>query len=415
MSLLPAVGRNAWERATTVLGAGFLRRVGSLQALKPLSTIGQFPFLRNSVAWVRNASGIFEQQAIDMPLVHFRAGENTPVAVFEPLSVNHIRNPIMQGAVVGTPGTLPNNWQSILGALSANVVGLPIVNGIQCIDIRIFGTSSSSNIQFRFEPNSQIVAANGEAWTNSMYLQYINSTLPPVSATQLIIEMTSVGLLVALGSQAAPISSSSLQSVSFTRTLSGGATVARVNTGLQFNLTNGASYDFTIRIGWPQMEPFNYQTSPMPSNGSAAFTRAVSQFPVNNLQAGGVFGATTGTIVLDIARMVANAAGTAPWVLRRADGTEVVRFEANGIANQYRVNLPTLGQTTAYNAGTKIAVAWDGTNVRIAHGGNIIGTFAGVLGAVDQLRYTGNGLLELRNQLTFATADTNAQLLSYIA
>jgi hypothetical protein len=57
---------------------------------------------------------------------------------------------------------------------------------------------------------------------------------------------------------------------SFARTLSGGGTVERVNARMFFGLTNGATYDFTIRIGWPQMELGSVATSPIVTTGSTA-------------------------------------------------------------------------------------------------------------------------------------------------
>ncbi len=404
---------NKYDAATLWLAPGAYK-AGSILPFLPKAGL-TVPFTRNSAAWRRNSAGAFVQEAIDMALIHYRQGETCPVIPFEPSSINHIRNPIMQGAVVGAPGTLPNAnsfMDNALNGLARQVVGVGVVDGINLIDIRLNGVANATgSIFYALETGNQISAVNGQNWTCSVYLALLSNALPSNNYTIGWVQRNSsqVWLGTQFRNPATVALSSELTRIAYNEQTNA-ATIAFLHPFVRFQTTSGQTYDFTIRIGWPQVEQFNYQTSPMPSNGSAAFTRAVSQLPVNALQAAGVFAANEGCVLLDLARMVANAVGTAPLVFRRADGTEVIRFEANGVANQYRVNLPTLSQASAYNAGTRIAVAWDGTNVRISQGGTLLSTFTGALGAVDQLRYTGNGLVEMREMLGYNAAPTTANL-----
>jgi hypothetical protein len=56
----------------------------------------------------------------------------------EEARTNSIRNNSMQGAVAGTPGTLPTNWsESRAAGLTQTVVGTGTQNGIDYIDIRL--------------------------------------------------------------------------------------------------------------------------------------------------------------------------------------------------------------------------------------------------------------------------------------
>jgi hypothetical protein len=176
----------------------------------------------------------------------------------------------MTGAVVGTPGTLPTNWVEILAGLTREVVATGSENGINYVDLRFHGTSSGTDVILAFESVTQIVASNAQVWTESVWLKFVANSLPPTSSALNISERTSVGDFVAAGFSASLAITSSFNRFEFTRTLSGGATVARVVPRLAFGISNATAYDFTLRIGWPQMETGSVATSPIVTTAGTA-------------------------------------------------------------------------------------------------------------------------------------------------
>ena len=77
MSIVPSpTPRNAWEKASLVLGNGFLHKTGKLQALKPLSALGEFDFTRVGDTATRvNESGLIEEVASNIPRIDCRVGK----------------------------------------------------------------------------------------------------------------------------------------------------------------------------------------------------------------------------------------------------------------------------------------------------------------------------------------------------
>jgi len=213
----------------------------------------------------------------DVPRLDYRNADGTlnscPRLLLEPQRTNGIRNSSMVGAVAGSPGTLPTNW-SIAGSagLTQTIVGVGTENGIQYIDVKLSGTAIGTDVEIRLESQTQIVAANAQVWTQSIYLKTISEPSPPASYRLFMIERTAGGSSVASGLSSNLSVNSSLNRFSFTRTLSGGVTVERVQPSIFMSLTIGATYDFTIRIAAPQMELGAYATTFIPTT-TAAVTR----------------------------------------------------------------------------------------------------------------------------------------------
>jgi hypothetical protein len=221
-----------------------------------------------------------------------------PAILVEPQSRNEIRNNTMVGAVVGNTGTLPTNWTQSLIGLTREVVGLGVENGVEYVDLRLSGTAGGAGTALQrilFEPTTQIVAATGQTWTLSSYVKVVSQPQPPTFFRLLMFELTSIGGFVAAGFQNIT-PTTTLQRFSYTRTLSGGATVARVQPILEFVTTTGQSYDFTVRIGMPQMEQQAFQTSVIPTS-TVAVTRNADV--ITRTGATDLIGQTEGTIFLE--------------------------------------------------------------------------------------------------------------------
>lgn len=200
--------------------------------------------------------------------------------LIEEQRTNSIRNNTMQGAVAGTPGTLPTNWVYfvVAGGLTRTIVGTGVESGIEYMDVRISGTTTGAN-GVTFCPDFG-AAATGQSWTASMYWRIVAGSTTGVTSWALgVIENTSGGVFVtgAFYPQTAPTSAGlATQRAVATRTLSGGATVAQAVHVPQINIPNSTAVDFTLRIGLPQLEQGAFATSVIKTTTAAAVRLADS-------------------------------------------------------------------------------------------------------------------------------------------
>jgi hypothetical protein len=271
---------------------------GTAYAEVPGTALGDLAFSRASSKTRTNAAGVVETIGNNIPPHDYRNADGTlstfPRLNLEPQRTNSIRNSSMVGAVAGTPGTLPTNWAVTTSGLTQTIVGVGMENGLPYIDVRLNGTASGTAAQISSEGVSQIVAAQGQVWANSIYAKVISAPNPPLSYNISYREGDAGGVLLVTG--AVPFTPTSvLTRFSATRTLTDAATT-RIQPRIQFNLTNGAAYDFTIRIAAPQMELGAYATTWVPTT-TAAVTRIfdlASKTGVSSL-----IGQTEGTLFLD--------------------------------------------------------------------------------------------------------------------
>jgi hypothetical protein len=235
-----------------------------------IMAFGDFTVTRASTKNVLGDAGLYVSVANNVPAFEFNTDGTYRGLLVEPGATNSIRNNSNTGAVAGTPGTLPTNWAQNLRGLTRTIVGTGTFGGITYIDFQFAGTATeTAGVQTLFESTTSIVASNGQTWTNSFWLQILAQPSPPINARVVMTERTDVGGGVVGGS--ATISTPTVWGrYSLTRTLSGGGTVARVTPEVQFDVTNGASYDFTVRIGWPQMELGSVATSPIVTTAGTA-------------------------------------------------------------------------------------------------------------------------------------------------
>jgi hypothetical protein len=185
----------------------------------------------------------------------------------------------MVGAVAGSPGTTPTGWIPGNAGLTRTIVGIGIENGLQYIDFRFNGTASGTTAFLGYGANTDTAAANGQTWTSAIYAKVIAQPTPPVSYSQNF----------RLGQAGGTFLSNTTQNFTPTSTLARYVqTVTIANALTQFassefyaNLTNGATYDFTIRIAAPQMELGAFATTFIPTT-TAAVTRLVDTPILNN-------------------------------------------------------------------------------------------------------------------------------------
>lgn len=190
---------------------------------------------------------------------------------------NSIRNNTMQGAVAGTPGTPPTNWVTIgagLGTLTQQIVGTGTSNGINYIDLKLSGTTSTTSFGLSFDAPNQVVASSTQTWTSSFWISLVAGAITNITAIEnRVTERDSTGTFLATTTfDMKPSLSALLTRREVSRTLSGG-TAARVSGELFFTFASGAAIDITLRIGMPQLELGAFATSVIPTT-SAQATRA---------------------------------------------------------------------------------------------------------------------------------------------
>ena len=203
----------------------------------------------------------------------------------------------MVGAVAGSPGTLPTNWSSSGSGLTRQSVATGTLNGIPYVDIRVSGTATNTFYDIFWEASNVIAASIAQDWVASCYLQIVAQPNPPVNYTLAMREFTSGGgfLGVFQGSNLS-VSTTSFNRFSFTRALNQ-ASVAFVNPSLFAVLVNGQTYDFTIRIGYPQMERGTVPTSVIPTT-TAAVTRDADVIRKTNITS--LIGQSEGTVYFEV-------------------------------------------------------------------------------------------------------------------
>jgi hypothetical protein len=196
---------------------------------------------------------------------------------------NFIRNNTMVGVtpgVVGSGGVLPTNWSAIVvSGLTTTVIGSGVdANGISYCDVRISGTTNSTNYFLGFETSTGIDALTAQTWTGSAYLSLVGGALTNVTNVRInLSERTSVGGFVAegAGNTTSVTVNATMQRMNHTRTLSGGGTTAKLQPSVRFDIANGVAVDFTIRLGFPQCEQAAF-ASPVIPTSTVAVTAAAS-------------------------------------------------------------------------------------------------------------------------------------------
>jgi hypothetical protein len=206
---------------------------------------------------------------------------------------NGIRNNTMVGAVAGTPGTNPTNWniqQSVTG-LTFQVVSVGTESGIKYIDIRASGTpSASGTILIQLEQSTTNAAAQGETWVISSYCRLMAGTLP--STLNLRARIAGSGGSVTLSQTAIVPTSSPLISQRFTHVASlDNASTEFINARIDASVISGVAVDFTLRIGLPQLEKGATASTPIPTT-TTAVTRTADSAVIDGT------GVLTGTYTL---------------------------------------------------------------------------------------------------------------------
>lgn len=229
---------------------------------------------RASPGFTMDSEGVWQSFENDEPRI-----ADTGLLI-EPASTNVIRNNSMAGA--SSPSTLPTNgWDGFNGSgVSRQVVGTGTEFGLPYVDIRWWTptTAASTGSNLRFETATQIVAAQGQTWTQSVFARLAAGSMASVSMRLMMQECTADGSVVGAAHYQSPTMTqigidAILRRYDMTVTMDRGETAVRARPSLEFTYANGSAFDFTIRLYAPQMELASAPSSPI-LTVSAATTRA---------------------------------------------------------------------------------------------------------------------------------------------
>lgn len=182
------------------------------------------------------------------------AAANVPRIDYGPF-LNLIPNPKAAGATVGMPGGLPSGWSLFKDAgISYQIVQTGVIDGIEGIRIRFWGTpSATGDILMRFE-NSVIAAVAGPQ-TAALSVKQGGGLLTNVGVARIVCQEytsgnayvgSSTGGTMTFGAAWARFSSSALTAV--------GAAGNYIRDFMSIGHTAGQAIDVTIDIGFPTLE-----------------------------------------------------------------------------------------------------------------------------------------------------------------
>jgi hypothetical protein len=287
----------------SLLNIPYVIKAGTLYSQIPETGAGDFAVTRatspaNNRSTRINADGFIELVNDNVPRLDYPLGgavNGCAALLVEPAATNSIRNNSMVGA--SAPNTLPTNWSNAGSGLTRQSVVTGTLNGIPYVDIRISGTANNTFHDVFWDASNIIAASVGQNWVASCYLQIIAQPNPPVSYALAMREFNSGGgFLGVFTGPALSISTTSFNRFSFTRALNQ-ATVAFVHPSLFLTLVSGQTYDFTIRIGYPQMEIGSVATSVIHTT-TAAIARGADVIRKTSITS--LIGQSEGTVYFEV-------------------------------------------------------------------------------------------------------------------
>jgi hypothetical protein len=257
-------------------------------------------FTRNSVGTYFDSSGNLQTAAAHTPRFDYDPSTLQAKGILvEEQRTNGVRNNTMQGAVVGSPGTLPTSWGTTgANGISISVAGFGAESGISYIDIRFSGTTTTAGPRgVSFNTLTGCSATPSGNNKLSSYLKTQAGSQTNVSYWALIAQGRDAGGVPTGEYRASTPVFTALPLVQQRYVSSLVFTNAATNhymPYLEFYPTGaGVVIDITVRIGMPQCEQGDFITSVIPTTNSAVTRQADNLiFPV-----GGWFDAAQGTMM----------------------------------------------------------------------------------------------------------------------
>jgi hypothetical protein len=354
---------------------------------------------RELITFTRAFSGTFvgsdrvlQSAGVDIPrFTHDPVTGESLGLLSEGQRINEIRNSTMNGAAIGTPGTLPANWGiTNTAGLTTNVAGVSIENGIPYIDLQITGTSTGTNYVIFYELTTQTTAAIGQTFTSSQYIKQVAGSTANISSISSRLRFGQAGgALTEIFDSAftLPTVSPSFAGCRVESTATAAnASTARVTSGVLLTLASvGVAINITLRIGLPQLEQGSGATSPV-STTTASVTRSADVIDLlnaaiaNNIRTLYLEFRSPAVGTRGVVSLNDNTANERASVI--TSGTDPRLVVHDGGVEQASIN----GGTVVANARTRVAVRIDTNSFAISiNGGPVITDSSGTLPTVDRL------------------------------
>jgi hypothetical protein len=203
-----------------------------------------------------------------------RAAGAAPRLLIEGQRTNNVPNPRAEGAVAGTPGTLPANWSIAITAsgVSREIVGAVTVAGLPGLRVRFFGTpAANGNIQVLHLLNNVVPASAGQVWTSTCFYRLAGGALTNITNIRhrTRVAGSNQDVLTVLS----PAMDGTLRRYGHTLTCNAGATF--IYAELTSVITSGQAVDATMDVIAPQLELGPAASTPIlpPSGSPGASTR----------------------------------------------------------------------------------------------------------------------------------------------
>lgn len=231
-------------------------------------------FTRASSATRVNSSGVMVTETTNVPRFDY---DPITLALLglrsEETRTNSLLRTDMAGAVVGTPGTLPTGWGSVLSGATHSVAGTGTENGMPYVDLRFQTAGAVSASRVVFNNGFNTAATPAQLWASSFYARVVSGSLSGVSLRSRItwrdagfaLLSTSIGSTNLVGTSPTLLGERS--------EVAGTAPASTAFMGSELTFDTTGATDVTIRIGHTQAEVGAFVTSPILTTGAAA-TRA---------------------------------------------------------------------------------------------------------------------------------------------
>jgi hypothetical protein len=260
-------------------------------------------FTRGSIGTYFGSDGLMRTAGVNEPRFDHDpiTGQSLGLLV-EESRTNLVRNNTAQGAVAGTPGTLPTNSYvyTAPSGTTSQVISVGTENGITYFDIRFYGVSSQNGeLSWAPQTGTNTPITGGQVVSASAYLKVVSGTFANI--TNLTVRILDYNGASYLAESSSVVSASSLQSSTLTRyshTRTTGGSANGVVFSITLNKTSAGPVDITLRIGMPQIEVGSFPTSVMPNSSiSSTVTRSADTPNITNISS--FFNSNEGTLFVD--------------------------------------------------------------------------------------------------------------------
>lgn len=298
-------------------------------------------------------------------------------------AANAIRNPRCEGAVAGTPGTLPTFWgaNALPSGLARTVVGSGIEEGIPYVDVRWQGAATGYTDLTLDSP----AVTPGQTWTASAFVRLVGGSWAGVSGANLLVygapSYSDNAAAPLLGVTVAPLR---MQRQQATRTFSDPTTTAA---SVRITLTADGAVDITLRIGLPQCEQGPRASSPiLPPVGSPGAATRETDWPRLALTTLPGWTPAAWTVVVDHEVVVATpAVGVVPCGIGSNFARSIyLAYGSAGTISWAAGYAPTAFPVRPTTAGVhRDAIALDAAGATVCANGGVPVTLTGIAPPLD--------------------------------